>query len=290
MKTSLWAKRSASIWQFCRMRKRILRRSRKSIILCAGTAGRKKPLEALEGSAVGNYAERLARTDAALRAETGPGQRIFNLRAHKQQLVQGKSLGQYPRRGRRVMVKPNLLLLLQKRKGQKKEPAYMTQKAYDDIGNRTEKPCRKNASWSLKMSKRAPPTRISKENAPLSMPPASRKAWLDGKNHGTGRDDYHAVIIEENVSTDTAGIGTTVILLDLDSTRECRYSLVGPMRVKSGQRQDFYRVPGRQSGSRKMCRRLKLKSPSPRVNSHFETERQSCKILEWILELWNLRS
>jgi transcription elongation factor GreA len=78
--------------------------------------------------------------------------------------------------------------------------------------------------------KRAAADKDFKENAPYHAA-REQKSMLDGKIIELDEMISSAVIIAENVNTDTAGIGTTVILVDLDSSRECRYSLVGPREV-----------------------------------------------------------
>jgi len=116
-----------------------------------------------------------------------------------------------------------------KKKGQKKEPAYMTQKAYDDIGTEL-KTLQEKRLAVIEDVKRAAADKDFKENAPYHAA-REQKSMLDGKIMELDELITTAVIIEENVNTDTAGIGCTVVLLDLDSNRECRYSLVGPREL-----------------------------------------------------------
>jgi transcription elongation factor GreA len=189
--------------------------------------GREKPLEALEGSAVGNYAERLARTDAACvqKLDLVKG---FLTYAHKQHWCK-ENLSVSIRVVKKSNGKTKPASAASKKKGQKKEPAYMTQKAYDDIGIEL-KTLQEKRLVVIEDVKRAAADKDFKENAPYHAA-REQKSMLDGKIMELDEMITTAVIIEENVSTDTAGIGTTVILLDLDSTRECRYSLVGPREL-----------------------------------------------------------
>ena len=105
----------------------------------------------------------------------------------------------------------------------------MTQNAYDDIGIEL-KTLQEKRLVVIEDVKRAAADKDFKENAPYHAA-REQKSMLDGKIMELDEMITTAVIIEENVSTDIAGIGTTVILLDLDSTRECRYSLVGPREL-----------------------------------------------------------
>ena len=90
--------------------------------------GHEKTLDSLEGSAVGNYAERLARTDAACmqKLELVRG---FLTYAHKQHWCQ-ENLSVSIRVIRKTQSKS---ISSPKKKNRKKEPAYMTQKAFDEM-------------------------------------------------------------------------------------------------------------------------------------------------------------
>jgi transcription elongation factor GreA len=189
--------------------------------------GREKPLEALEGAAVGNYAERLARTDAACvqKLDLVKG---FLTYAHKQHWCK-ENLSVSIRVVKKSSGKSKPASAASKKKGQKKEPAYMTQKAYDDIGAEL-KTLQEKRLAVIEDVKRAAADKDFKENAPYHAA-REQKSMLDGKIMELDELITTAVIIEENVNTDTAGIGCTVVLLDLDSNRECRYSLVGPREL-----------------------------------------------------------
>ena len=191
--------------------------------------GREKPLEALEGAAVGNYAERLARTDAACnqKLELFKG---FLTYAHKQHWCK-ENLSVSIRVVKKSNGKTKPASAASKKKGQKKEPSYMTQKAFDDIGVEL-KTLQEKRLVVIEDVKRAAADKDFKENAPYHAA-REQKSMLDGKIMELDEMITTAVIIEENVSTDTAGLGTTVVLQDLDSTRECRYSLVGPREVNA---------------------------------------------------------
>jgi transcription elongation factor GreA len=223
--------------------------------------GREKPLEALEGSAVGNYAERLARTDAACvqKLDLVKG---FLTYAHKQHWCK-ENLSVSIRVVKKSNGKTKPASAASKKKGQKKEPAYMTQKAYDDIGIEL-KTLQEKRLVVIEDVKRAAADKDFKENAPYHAA-REQKSMLDGKIMELDEMITTAVIIEENVSTDTAGIGTTVVLQDLDSTRECRYSLVGP-RESMPPRVRFLPFHRSVKPFSANVSAIHLKSPSLRVN------------------------
>jgi len=58
----------------------------------------------------------------------------------------------------------------------------------------------------------------------LIMPRAKQKSLLDGKIMELDEMVANSVIIEENLNTNTAVIGSTVLLQDLDCGKECRYN------------------------------------------------------------------
>jgi len=187
--------------------------------------GREKTFDGLEGSAVGNYAERLARTDAACVQKLDLVRGFLNY-AHKQRWCK-ENLSVSIRVVKKGKTKTSNASV--KKKGQKKEPAYMTQKAYTDIEIEL-KTLQEKRLVVIEDVKRAAADKDFKENAPYHAA-REQKSMLDGKIMELDEMISTAVIIEENVNTDTAGIGSTVILRDQDSGRECRYSLVGPREV-----------------------------------------------------------
>ena len=188
--------------------------------------GREKTLDSLEGSAGGNYADRLARTDAACvqKLDLVKG---FLTYAHKQHLCK-ENLSVSIRIVKKSKSKTTPASAT-KKKGQKKEPAYMTQIAYDEI-NVELKTLQEKRLAVMEDIKRAAADKDFKENAPYHAA-WEQKSLIDGKFMELDEMVSTAVIIEENVNTDTAGIGSTVILIDLSSSKECRYSLVGPREV-----------------------------------------------------------
>ncbi len=187
--------------------------------------GREKTFDGLEGSAVGNYAERLARTDAACVQKLDLVRGFLNY-AHKQHWCK-ENLSVSIRVVKKSKTKTSNGSV--KKKGQKKAPAYMTQKAYNDIEIEL-KTLQEKRLVVIEDVKRAAADKDFKENAPYHAA-REQKSMLDGKIMELDEMISTAVIIEENVNTDTAGIGSTVILRDQDSGRECRYSLVGPREV-----------------------------------------------------------
>ena len=188
--------------------------------------GREKTFDGLEGAAVGNYAERLARTDAACvqKLDLVKG---FLTYAHKQHWCK-ENLSVSIRVVKKSKTKSSAASST-KKKGQKKEPAYMTQIAYNEIEIEL-KTLQEKRLAVIEDVKRAAADKDFKENAPYHAA-REQKSMLDGKIMELDEMITTAVIIEENVSTDTAGIGTTVIMQDMDSGKECRYSLVGPREL-----------------------------------------------------------
>jgi transcription elongation factor GreA len=188
--------------------------------------GSEKTLDLLEGSAVGNYAERLARTDAACvqKLDLVKG---FLTYAYKQQWCK-ENLSVSIRVVKKTKTKSPAASAASKKKGQKKEPAYMTQKAFDDIQSEL-KVLQEKRLVVIEDVKRAAADKDFKENAPYHAA-REQKSMLDGKIMELDELTTTAVIIEENHDTNTACIGCTVILEDADG-KEVRYSLVGPREV-----------------------------------------------------------
>ena len=186
--------------------------------------GREKTLDSLEGSAVGNYAERLARTDASCvqKLDLVKG---FLTYAHKQHWCR-ENLSVCIRVVKKVQSKTASSV---KKKGQKKEPAYMTKKAFDGIEVEL-KTLNEKRLIVIEDIKRAAADKDFKENAPYHAA-REQKSLLDGKIIELDEMVSTAVIIEENHNTHTAAIGATVILQDLISGKELRYTLVGPREV-----------------------------------------------------------
>ena len=78
--------------------------------------------------------------------------------------------------------------------------------------------------------KRAAADKDFKENAPYHAA-REQKSMLDGKIMELDEMISTAVIIEENQNTKTVCIGSTVILQEVNSGKEVRYTLVGPREV-----------------------------------------------------------
>ena len=105
----------------------------------------------------------------------------------------------------------------------------MTQKAYNEIEIEL-KTLQEKRLVVMEDIKRAAADKDFKENAPYHAA-REQKSMLDGKIMELDEMISTAVIIEENHNTHTAAIGSTVILQDLNSGKELRYTLVGPREV-----------------------------------------------------------
>jgi transcription elongation factor GreA len=186
--------------------------------------GREKSFAGLEGSAVGNYAERLSRTDAACvqKLELVRG---FLTYAHKQHWCQENLSVSV-----RIIKKINSKTGSTKKKGQKKEPAYMSQQAFNEIEVEL-KTLKEKRLAVMEDVKRAAADKDFKENAPYHAA-REQKSFIEGKILELDGMISSVVIIDENrKNTHTAAIGNTVILQDLTSGKELRYTLVGPREV-----------------------------------------------------------
>ena len=187
--------------------------------------GREKSMDSLEGAAVGNYAERLARTDAAC-VQKLDLVRGFLTYAHKQQWCR-ENLSVSIRVVKKA--KSKTATASAKKKGEKKKPAYMTQNAFNEIEIELKSLQEKRLAV-MEDIKRAAADKDFKENAPYHAA-REQKGMLDGKIMELDEMISTAVIIEENQNTNTVCIGSTVILQDVNSGKEVRYTLVGPREV-----------------------------------------------------------
>ena len=186
--------------------------------------GREKSLVGLEGSAVGSYAERLSKTDASCvqKLELVRGFLTYAYKQHWCQENLSVSI--------RVIKKNKSKTSSVKKKGQKKEPAYMTQKAFNEIEVELKTLSEKRLAI-MEDIKRAAADKDFKENAPYHAA-REQKSLIEGKILELDGMITSAVIIEENhINTLIAAIGSTVILQDLTSSKELRYTLVGPREV-----------------------------------------------------------
>jgi transcription elongation factor GreA len=183
-----------------------------------------KSMDSLEGAAVGNYAERLSKTDAACvqKLELVRG---FLTYAYKQQWCR-ENLSVSIRVVKKVKSKTSSA---GKKKDQKKEPAYMTRQAFNEIEIELKSLQEKRLAV-MEDIKRAAADKDFKENAPYHAA-REQKSLLDGKIMELDEMISKAVIIDENQNTDTVCIGSTVILQDVNSGKEARYTLVGPREV-----------------------------------------------------------
>ena len=187
--------------------------------------GREKSMDSLEGAAVGNYAERLARTDAAC-VQKLDLVRGFLIYAHKQNWCR-ENLSVSIRVVKKGKTKTTSSSA--KKKGQKKGPAYMTQGAFNEIEIEM-KTLQEKRLAVMEDIKRAAADKDFKENAPYHAA-REQKSMLDGKIMELDEMISTAVIIEENQNTKTVCIGSTVLLQEVNSGKEVRYTLVGPREV-----------------------------------------------------------
>ncbi|MDD5288994.1 MAG: transcription elongation factor GreA [Dehalococcoidales bacterium] len=186
--------------------------------------GREKFFAGLEGSAVGNYAERLSQTDAAC-AQKLELIRGFLAHAYKQQWCQENLSVSI-----RIVKKSKPKVGAAKKKNQKKEPSYMSQKAFDEIEVEL-KTLREKRLAVTEDIRRAAADKDFKENAPYHAA-REQKGMIDGKILELEGMLSSAAIIDENrVVTHTVTIGDTVILEDSTSCKEFRYTLVGQREV-----------------------------------------------------------
>ena len=185
--------------------------------------GREKYMNSLEGVAVGNYAEYLARTDAAC-AQKLDLVRGFLTYAHKQQWCKENLAVSI-----RVVKKTKSKTASAKKKDRKKEPAYMTRKAFNEIEIELKSLQEKRLAV-MEDIKRAAADKDFKENAPYHAA-REQKSLLEGKIMALDQMISKAVILVENQKTNTVCVGSTVVLQEVNSGREVRYTLVGPREV-----------------------------------------------------------
>ena len=186
--------------------------------------GREKSFIGLEGSAVGNYAERLSQMDAACmqKLELVRG---FLTYAHKQHWCQENLSVSI-----RIVKKAKSKAGSTKKKDRKKEPAYMSQQAFSEIEVEL-KTLKEKRLAVIEDIKRAAADKDFKENAPYHAA-REQKSLIEGKILELDEMISSAAIIDENRNnTPTAAVGDTVILQDLTSGQELRYTLVGPREV-----------------------------------------------------------
>jgi|PlaIllAssembly_1097288.scaffolds.fasta_scaffold176006_2 transcription elongation factor GreA len=186
--------------------------------------GRGKSFSGLQGSAVGNYAERLSQTDAAgaQKLELVRGFLTFAYRQHWCR----ENLAVSVRTVKKSKSKTNGT-----KKKEKKEPTYMSQQAYGEVKVEL-KTLQEKRLIVIEDIRRAAADKDFKENAPYHAA-REQKSLLDGKILELEEMLSSAVIIDENRKINkTVAIGDTVILYNLVSCQELRYTLVGPREVK----------------------------------------------------------
>ncbi|MCX6003770.1 MAG: transcription elongation factor GreA [Chloroflexi bacterium] len=189
--------------------------------------GREKSFVGLEGSAVGNYAERLSQTDAdcVRKLELVRGFLAYAYKQHWCQENLSVSI-RVIKRGKTGRSRAGFV----KKKDQKKEPSYMSQEAFNQIEVEL-KTLKEKRLIVIEDIKRAAADKDFKENAPYHAA-REQKSLIEGKIMELEEMVASAVIIDENrKTTHTVAIGDTIVLLDLASGKELRYTLVGPREV-----------------------------------------------------------
>ena len=190
--------------------------------------GQEKSFATLEGAAVGNYADRLAQTDASCdqKLELMRGFLTYGYKQHwcpenlsvSIRIVKKTSKVSKPKNGS------------VNKKNQKKEPVYMSQKAFDEAGIELNS-LKEQRLAVIEDIKRAAADKDLKENAPYHAA-REQKSIIEGKILSLEEMLFSVVITDENHNTTCkVAIGDTVILEDLKTGKELRYSLVGPREV-----------------------------------------------------------
>ncbi len=184
--------------------------------------GAERPLAGLTAAEVANYAERLSMSD------TDYMRKLELIRAF---LTYAKKEG---------WSKTNLAIHLKARKGKTRprsssrqgspEPVFMTQQGYADLETELAALLNKRPEV-IDEIRRAAADKDFRENVPL-------EAAREQRGHLEGRIieleetlKVAAVIDEKQKATPRVGIGDSVILCDLDSGEELRYTLVSPREV-----------------------------------------------------------
>lgn len=185
--------------------------------------GREKAFSSLEGSAVGDYAEQLSQTDAACvqRLELVRGFLTYAFKQHW--CTENLSVSV------RIVKKSKPKAGTAKKKNQKREPSYMSQKARDEIEIEL-KTLKEKRLAVIEDIRRAAADKDFKENAPYHAA-REQKSLIEGKIMGLDEMLSSSVIIDENREiTHTVVLGDTVVLQD-QAGKEVRYTLVGPREV-----------------------------------------------------------
>ena len=187
--------------------------------------GWEKSMNSLEGAAVGNYAERLAKTDATCVQKLEPVKGFLTY-AYKQQWCR-ENLAVSIRVVKKA--KSKTTATSGKKKGEKKEPAYMTKQAFTGIEIELKSLQEKRLAV-MEDIKRAAADKDFKENAPYHAA-REQKSMIDGKIMELDEMISKAVIIEENQNANSVCIGSTILLQEVNSGKEVCYTLVGPREV-----------------------------------------------------------
>lgn len=186
--------------------------------------GREKTFSSLEGSAVGGYAEQLSQTDTACvqRLELVRGFLTYAFKQHW--CTENLSVSV------RIVKKSKPKAGTPKKKSRKKEPSFMSQKAHDGIEIEL-KTLKEKRLAVIEDVRRAAADKDFKENAPYHAA-REQKSLIDGKILELEEMLSTSVIMDgERKVTHIATLGDTVVLLDVASGKEFRYTLVGPREV-----------------------------------------------------------
>jgi len=184
--------------------------------------GRERPLAGLVAAEVANYAERLSISDTDY---------IRKLELVRAFLTRAKKKG---------WSKTNLAVHLKARKEKARvqspsrrgsvEAVSLTQQGYAELEAELEA-LQGKRSAAIDEIRRAAADKDFRENVPLAAA-REQRGLLEGRIRELEATLKSAVVIgEKKKATLTVGVGDSIVLCDLDSGEELRYTLVGPSEV-----------------------------------------------------------
>ena len=186
--------------------------------------GGERSFAGLTPAEVGNYAEQLSLSDTGY---------IMKLELVRAFLIYARKKG---------WSKTNLSVHLRTRKGKsrprsspvqdQKETVFLTRQGYTEMENELEVLKIKRIE-SIEEVRKAAADKDFRENVPLEAA-RERHGQIEGQIIALEQTLKSAVIIDETArKTDTVGLGDIVVLFNLDSGEELRYTLVGPKEVNA---------------------------------------------------------
>ena len=187
--------------------------------------GGERSLTGLTAAEVGNYAEQLSLSD------TDYTRKLELVRAF---LVYARKKG---------WSKTNLSVHLRTRKGKsiphsspvpkQKETVFLSRQGYIEMENELEVLKAKRLD-AIEEVRRAAADKDFRENVPLDAA-RERRGKIEGQIMELENTLKSAVITDETANnTDNIGVGNSIVLLNLDSGEEVRYTLVNPREVNAG--------------------------------------------------------